>query len=67
VNWRVNGTGSREPANAVGNSFFETKAQALGREVRRGMIQPDHPQLSIGQQCNLLSIARSSFYDTPKG
>jgi putative transposase len=31
------------------------------------MIEPDHPQLSIGQQCKLLSIARSSFYYTPKG
>jgi len=31
------------------------------------MIEPDHPQLSIGWQCTLLSIARSSFYYTPKG
>ena len=31
------------------------------------MIEPDHPQLSIGQQCALLSISRSSFYYTPKG
>ncbi|KRS16719.1 putative transposase OrfB [Roseovarius indicus] len=31
------------------------------------MIEPDHPQLSIGQQCRLLSIARSSYYDEPKG
>ena len=31
------------------------------------MIVPDHPDLSIGQRCKLLSIARSSFYDTPKG
>lgn len=31
------------------------------------MIEPDHPQLSIGQQCKLLSISRSSFYYTPKG
>ena len=31
------------------------------------MIEPDHPQLSIGRQCTLLSIARSSFYYTPKG
>ena len=30
------------------------------------MIEPDHPQLSIGQQCKLLSISRSSFYYTPK-
>lgn len=25
------------------------------------MIEPDHPDLSIGQPCKLLSIARSSF------
>ncbi|PHR17831.1 MAG: hypothetical protein COA37_21810 [Hoeflea sp.] len=27
----------------------------------------DHPQLSIGQQCELLSISRSSFYYKPMG
>jgi putative transposase len=26
------------------------------------MIEPDHPALSIGSQCRLLSISRSSFY-----
>nr|WP_244505176.1 IS3 family transposase [Pelagibacterium luteolum] len=52
---------------AVANGFFVQKAQALGREVRRGMIEPAHPVLSIGKQCTLLSIARSSFYYTPKG
>jgi putative transposase len=31
------------------------------------MIEPDHPALSIGRQCGLLSIARSSFYYTPEG
>jgi len=31
------------------------------------MIEPDHPDLSIGQQCKLLSIARSSYYYEPKG
>lgn len=44
---------------AVANSFFGTKAEALGREVRRGIIEPG-PYLSNGQQCELLSIARSS-------
>ena len=52
---------------AVANSFLAQKAQALGREVRRGMIEPDHPDLSIGKQCTLLSISRSSFYYTPQG
>ena len=31
------------------------------------MIEPNHPQLSIGQQCRLLSIARSYYYYEPKG
>jgi hypothetical protein len=31
------------------------------------MIEPGHPTLSIGKQCALLSISRSSFYYTPKG
>ena len=31
------------------------------------MIEPDHPDLSICQQCKLLSIARSSYYYEPKG
>ena len=31
------------------------------------MIDTDHPDLSIGRQCQLLSISRSSFYYEPKG
>lgn len=31
------------------------------------MIESDHPVLSIGKQCALLSISRSSFYYAPKG
>jgi len=31
------------------------------------MIERDHPVLSIGAQCRLLSIARSSFYHVPQG
>ncbi|WP_299507827.1 IS3 family transposase [uncultured Roseobacter sp.] len=52
---------------AVANDFLGQKAQALGREVRRGMIEPNNPELSIGKQCRLLSISRSSFYYQPKG
>ncbi|WP_252930089.1 IS3 family transposase [Paracoccus sp. 08] len=52
---------------AVANFFFGKKAEALGREVRRGMVERDHPDLSIGQQCALLSIPRSSFYYTLQG
>ena len=31
------------------------------------MIERDDPDLSIGQQCALLSIPRSSFYYSPQG
>ena len=31
------------------------------------MIEADHPALSIGMQCRLLSISRSSFYYEPQG
>ena len=31
------------------------------------MIEPKHPKLSIGSQCRLLSIARSSFYSELQG
>lgn len=30
------------------------------------MVEPANPDLSIGKQCRLLSISRSSFYYTPK-
>ena len=52
---------------AVANSFFGKKVEALGRDVERSMIEPEHLKLSIGQQCNLFSIARSSFYYVRKG
>jgi len=31
------------------------------------MVDADHPGLSIARQCELLSIARSSFYRTACG
>jgi len=31
------------------------------------MVERDHPDMSIGQQCALLSIPRSSFYFMPHG
>lgn len=32
-----------------------------------GMIERAHPSLSVGKQCRLLSISRSSFYYAPQG
>lgn len=34
---------------------------------KRSMIQRDHPDLSISQQCKLVSLSRSAFYYTPVG
>ena len=31
------------------------------------MVEPANPALSIGKQCGLLSLSRSSFYYRPKG
>ncbi|GHC42013.1 hypothetical protein GCM10007291_49880 [Gemmobacter nanjingensis] len=31
------------------------------------MIERNHPKLSVGAQCRLLSIARSSFCYAPQG
>ena len=31
------------------------------------MIERNHPKLSVGAQCPLLSISRSSFYYAPQG
>ena len=31
------------------------------------MIVPEHPDLSVGRQCFLLSISRASFHYMPKG
>mmetsp|Transcript_6898 Transcript_6898/g.10934 ORF Transcript_6898/g.10934 Transcript_6898/m.10934 type:complete len:83 (-) Transcript_6898:2597-2845(-) len=39
----------------------------MDRQVRRKMVVPSNPDLPIGKQCKLLSVSRSSFYDTPKG
>ena len=47
--------------------FFVPKAQAMDRQARRGMIEPGHPALSVGAQCPLLPISRSSFCYEPQG
>jgi putative transposase len=36
-------------------------------ERRRQMIEPEHPQLSVVRQCELVSISRSGFYHRPAG
>ncbi len=34
---------------------------------KNAMIHRDHPDLSIIQQCRLVRLGRSAFYDTPVG
>lgn len=58
---------AKDRGTGRGQRFFGQKAQALGREVRRGMVESDLPDLPIGKQCKLLSISLSSFYYQPKG
>ena len=34
-------------------------------EVKRGWIDPCHPELSVARQCELIELTRSSYYYTP--
>jgi putative transposase len=38
------------------------KAGSLDLQVRRGLIEPSHPELSIVRQCKLINLHRSSYY-----
>ncbi len=40
---------------------------SLSSEVRRHLIEPDHPQLSVRRQCELLSVSRAGLYYEPRG
>jgi hypothetical protein len=39
----------------------------MSTERRRQIIDPEHPQLSVVRQCELVSISRSGFYYRPAG
>jgi putative transposase len=39
----------------------------LSPDAKRGLIEPDHPQISLARQCALLGLARSSFYYRSQG
>lgn len=39
----------------------------MSRERRKGMVEPEHPGLSISSQCNLLQMSRSSWYYEARG
>ena len=38
----------------------------MSRDVRKAMIEPDHPKLSLSRQCRLVAISRSSLYYRPR-
>jgi putative transposase len=44
---------------------FSKKNQVNSVEQKRLQVEPDHPQLSIARQCELLGLARSSYYYEP--
>ena len=39
----------------------------MSLDRRRQMVEPEHPQLSVVRQCELVSISRSGFYHRPAG
>ncbi len=39
----------------------------MSLDRRHQMIEPEHPQLSVVRQCELVSISRSGFYHRPAG
>ncbi len=51
------------------NSFDKHRDRAaIGpRLIPNGMLERTHPTLSVGAQCQLLSVLRSSFYYAPQG
>jgi putative transposase len=38
---------------------------AAAADRKRALVVPDHPQLSIGRQCELLDLNRSTYYLPP--
>jgi len=49
------------------SGIFSESLRPMSVEERRALIEPEHGQLSIVRQCELVSISRSSFYDQPVG
>jgi hypothetical protein len=45
---------------------FQKKELASSTEDRRRWIDPQHPQLSVQQQCELLGVPRSTYYQRPR-
>jgi len=46
-----------------GKGFFRASLrQTVSRGRRRGMVESEHPRLSISRQCRILGLARSTWY-----
>lgn len=80
VQWASKSTNGRVRARADRSPFVSTNwAAQSGKRLsqkkitdglvgdRRCLIEPDHDQLSINQQCELLDIPRASYYYQPVG
>ena len=39
----------------------------MPREVKRSLIEPEHPQISIARQCELLGLPRATYYYHAQG
>jgi putative transposase len=48
------------------NSIFLKKNWARSLEEKRRLIEPDNSQISISRQCELLDLARPSYYYRPR-
>jgi putative transposase len=44
----------------------QKKLTSSSVEDRRRMIEPQHPELPITRQCELLGLARASYYHQPE-
>jgi putative transposase len=55
---------SKSASEKCRETGWKTK-QKLSVEAKRVLIEPGHPELSIAQQCQLLGLARSSYYYEP--
>src|SRR2546421_3274776 len=53
---------TRKSANSKSRWTGWKKNQKYSIEEKRALIEPEHPDLSIAQQCELLGLARSSYY-----
>jgi putative transposase len=46
--------------------WLKKKLASSSVEERRRMIEPEHPALPIARQCELLGLARASYYHRPE-